>query len=58
MRSKRSSAARMVQQMRLGCVDCSGRAFYGSSRGPVCYEHKWDKKQATTKANKIDSKRG
>jgi hypothetical protein len=57
MRSKRSAAARMVQQMRLDCVDCGGRAFYGSSRGPVCYVHKWDKRQAANKTDKIDNRR-
>lgn len=53
MRSKRSAAALMIQQMKLNCAVCGARAFYGSSRGPVCYEHK---KNGTDKANNIDSK--
>jgi hypothetical protein len=57
MRSKRSAAARMTQQMKLNCAACGARAYYGSLRGPLCYEHKLDKKQATNKADKIDGKR-
>jgi hypothetical protein len=47
----------MIQQLKLYCVDCGARAFYGSSRGPVCHEHKWNKKNGTNKANEIHSKR-
>jgi hypothetical protein len=56
MGNKRSAAARMTQQMNLNCVDCGARAFYGSTRGSVCAEHKWGKKQATNKAGKVHRK--
>jgi hypothetical protein len=52
MRSKRSAAARMVQQLKLYCVDCGARAFYGSPRGPVCAFHKRRKSVARKKAAK------
>ena len=52
MRSKRSAAARMIQQLRLNCAVCGARAFYGSPRGPVCYVHKWSNTNASKEAVK------
>jgi hypothetical protein len=52
MRSKRSAVARMIQQLRLNCVGCGAPAFYGSSRGTVCAEHKWSKRDDNSKGQK------
>jgi hypothetical protein len=39
----------MVQGLKLPCAICGGRAFYGSTRGPVCKDHKWSNRDVKSK---------
>jgi hypothetical protein len=47
----------MVQQLKLACVDCGSRAFYGSARGPLCNDHRRGNTHAREEAaSKISGK--